>query len=242
VLSVIHGILCVLPSAILFDSVACGDCGSEMCFGDNGVCFLSRTSVFILHAILLCITWVMYVTTMDIIASRRGAGGTRAQEVRFWHGLIPVVILGVLCGIAFGLDTSNLHTFTQQEREFHMARSVFSCYMRLRASEEFVLVQLPFLIGGVCVLALVFVTTQHLVRLARSTSKDQDSSMFQSLHQATTKFAPLRTILISGVNALVTLILWIIVSVLSAPEFESFIDEVDLWYKCKIFDYSQTLL
>ena len=83
----------------------------------------------------------------------------------------------------YSLDASNLHTFTQQERELHMARSAFSCYMRLRASEEFVLVQLPFLIGDVCVLALVSATMQHLVRLARSTSKDQDSSRFQSLHQ-----------------------------------------------------------
>jgi hypothetical protein len=33
VLSVVHGILCMLPSVILFDSVACGDFGSEMRFG-----------------------------------------------------------------------------------------------------------------------------------------------------------------------------------------------------------------
>ncbi len=33
VLSVVNGILCVLPSAILFDSVACDDYGSEMRFG-----------------------------------------------------------------------------------------------------------------------------------------------------------------------------------------------------------------
>ncbi len=138
-LSVIHGAFCTLPSALLFDGVACGDCASESCFGDSGVCALSRTSVFLLHAILFCIAWAMYVTTMDVLNPMR-AGGTRASRARFWHGLVPVVVLCVLCGIAFALDAAHQEHFTQQERDFHMTRSAFSCYPRLDASEEFLLV------------------------------------------------------------------------------------------------------
>ncbi len=33
-LAVIHGAFCTLPSVLLFDGVACGDCTSKICFGD----------------------------------------------------------------------------------------------------------------------------------------------------------------------------------------------------------------
>jgi hypothetical protein len=75
-------------------------------------------------------------------------------------------------------------------------------------------VQLPFLLGGGIVFGLSALTARSLIKLSVSMNKEK-SSVFSALSVALVKFKPLRTILVLALNALITLILWIIVSALS---------------------------
>ncbi len=57
-------------------------------------------------------------------------------------------------------------------------------------------------------------TARSLIKLSVAMNKEK-SSVFSALSVALVKFKPLRTILVLAMNALITLILWIIVSALS---------------------------
>jgi len=179
----------------------------------------------------------MYVTTTDVVKNSMG-GRSKASMAKSWHGLIPMTLVVIMFSVAFFLDASNAGGFTQEEQDFHMARSGFSCYMRLYSGQELICVQLPLLLAGSIISLLVLATTVELLKIMAATTLGQERTLVQVIR----KFKPLRTILALGINALITLLLWICVSVLSAPEFQNFIDEVGLWYECKIFDYSQSLL
>ena len=45
-LALFHGTACVLPAAIMFDQLPCGDCGTELCFGESVLCSANKISVF----------------------------------------------------------------------------------------------------------------------------------------------------------------------------------------------------
>jgi hypothetical protein len=104
-LSVLHGIVVVLPAAILFDDVPCGDCGTELCFGESMLCQLNKLSVFLTTAILFCIVWGMYLTTADLRGPLRGT--SRASQSKIVHGFLPCLVPFVFCITGFVIEKND---------------------------------------------------------------------------------------------------------------------------------------
>lgn len=239
-LSCIQGLLVILPVAILFDKVPCGNCGTELCFGESALCQLNKISVFILHAILFCTLWGMLHTLQDLLGPLRGR--SRASEARILHGFLPISLPCAFCLTAFLLEKTD-EQLSQEELDFYMARAGFSCYMRLEVWQEIVLVQLPFVLGGFIIFCLVSATLWKLVGIVTASAQGASRrELSQSRRQKLKKLRSLQPIFLLCANMLVTLGLWVAISIISFPEFQRFVDDVEKWYDCSIFDYAQSLL
>jgi len=238
-LSSMHGLLYVIPASVLYDSMPCGDCGTELCFGESAICQMNKTSIFVLQAIFLCVLWFAVSFLQEMIGIGAEVSDLNSRKnIGHVLGLSSLAVAGVSCAISFYLELS-LDDMSQAERDFHMARAGFSCYPRLKPMEQLILLQLVFVVGGLIVfviLSKVFLHIYSIIAMALRMSRAANRHSWRAVWHKT---RPVRVVFILCANVFITVCLWITITVHSVPEFELFLSQVDEWYHCKVFDYAQ---
>jgi hypothetical protein len=186
--------------------VACGDCGTEECMGDSVLCSLSRSSQFLLLAILVSLASLTWDLNQSIQSS-----GTYETNVNRNKAAMAVPI--VLMTIGYALDSADNADTNNVELEIgvlNAARQAFTCSMRLpNLAAEWLLLGIPTILAG---LVIVFQTVQTWKELSRMNSMvvargSSDSGSMSSLKRLSNSNAQERRLLRIALMAAILLLL-----------------------------------
>jgi len=168
-------------------------------------------------------------------------------DVGFRLGILSLAVCSIACVVAFYLEDDVKEKASQEEKDYFMARSgAFSCAFSLGKWQELCLVQLPLVVGGAFLTFLMFHIVNNVLLVILPSLGIGVHGQTLTLRSKTVAFwrrtKPLRLVFWLCFNVCVTVCIWIAITITSIPEFETFLDEVQEWYDCKIFDYAQALL
>jgi hypothetical protein len=131
----------------------------------------------------------------------------------------------VWCAIAFLLEDN---THEQDEMRLYMVKAgAFSCPMRLSQGAEFVLLQLPFVAGGIFMVIQIVSIVRHILNVTMAAQMHQPGES-KAMHFLRC-LKPVRLVLLLCFNVFMTLLLWALVSILSVPVFVAFLEDVNDW-------------
>ena len=79
-------------------------------------------------------------------------------------GILSLLVATGLCAVGFLLEVSaHGDNVDQEQRDFFMARAGFSCSMHLEPMAELLLLQLPFVLGGVFLFVQIIAIIRHIL-------------------------------------------------------------------------------
>jgi hypothetical protein len=164
-MGMLYGAFGTLPSLVLFDEVPC-ICGTEDCFHRGFVCKLSTATTFVIQSILFALCTKMYLLAHKM-QYMTGNSNTKAAPLQI------AAILLVACGLCIAGFILDDDAYDSKQYNLHIARSTFSCKMRLESfALEFVIMHLPLLIAGVGIVVFIF---RILMILRESTAKNKEA-------------------------------------------------------------------
>jgi len=240
---VLYGCTSILPSAVLRHELPCGtDCGVEACFQTPSFwCVLNRTAPFFLQSMMHALAWKLlklyfsltndYYSWQYRLVSRHG-------------GALSMLFPLLCCGMSYAIEIDDPY---HPAYALHFVRSAFTCRMRFpNIFWEFCLHYGQIGISACIVLIAVVRVVQLLIRSLVRSSRVRNFESAGWWGTVGVAIAALMQrpkvvkILVLGMVALLMVVLSASLTVLSAPAFVTFNEDMQEWYACVKFDFARS--
>jgi hypothetical protein len=245
---VMFGFVAILPSAILYHDLPCGqDCTSEPCFqAPSSWCIANRTSSFFLQMAIHCLAWKLLKLHFTL---KNDFYSTSFRLTTKFGGVTAVVLPLFCCLVSYAVEVNDPQ---HESYSLHFIRSGFTCRMRWPSpAAEFLLHYGQIGMSA----AIVFIVVVRVIALIASTRaraigiSGKSEGRFAS-SAAMVKFAvmtmmeraKLMKIVSLGAIALMMFVLSVFSTILSGMSFATYHTEVQDWFDCIKYTFSRRSL
>jgi len=213
----------------------------ESASGNSALCFWNRCSIFAVMAIVQVLVAKMMKLYVKMAKPAIQDANILSHRYRWFAFLVPFVC----CMCSFAMDSS-------ENESFHLARAGVVCRMRFAYLwQGILLVHLP-MIASVFLLVVYLLKCCALSSEIVSRAMVQDEATFDSwFERHLSMFASMRRVLrnrhvekIANLSICFACVLlcWVGITVLSIPEFDTFITASDDWFRCIRFVFAREQL